>query len=68
MFLEHNGYLCEPSMILKFDLTCGNMVYDESRKGNNVQLTGQYAIDGKLNSIKEISCGNLLFHEKYYAL
>jgi len=49
-FLEHNGYICEPTLSYKFDLTCAKTVYDESRQGNNAQMLGHSTISSKLQT------------------
>ena len=47
--LEHNGYMCEPSSFYSFDIFANDIVFDESRKGNNGKPSkGTSGIDGKL--------------------
>ena len=44
---EHNGYRCEPALSIKFDLTCGSTLYDESRSGNNMEMIGHATLSSE---------------------
>ena len=41
--------MCEPSLFYSFDIFANDIVFDESRKGNNGKPpNGTFGIDGKL--------------------